>query len=55
MFLKAFPIIKGTVASIGYPASSERPAKFLIPYRNLISKSDGLMLKTSSGMMTPLS
>lgn len=55
IFLNAFPIINGTVASIGYPASSDNPTKFLIPAWNCVSNEAGLMLNTSFGTIAPLS
>lgn len=55
MFLKAFPIINGTVASIAYPVSNDKPARFLIPAWILANKAAGSILKTSYGTILPLS
>jgi len=55
MFLKAFPMMIGTVASIGYPAESDKAAMLRAPFWNFYNKASGAMLKTASGMMLPSS
>ena len=55
MFLKALLIKRGTVASIGYPAESESPAMFLIPFANDVRRVVGSMLRRASGKMHPSS
>lgn len=55
MFLKELAMISGTVASIGYPAYNDNPARFLIPCWNLVKSEAGSMLMTSLGRMAPLS
>jgi hypothetical protein len=46
-------MISGTVASIGYPAESERPAMFLTPSWILSSNEAGLKLMIYSGRIEP--
>jgi len=53
MFLKAFPMIRGTVAAIGIPAESERPTMFLAPTWNLARRLAGSMLMIASGRIWP--
>jgi hypothetical protein len=55
MFLKALLIMRGIVASIGYPADKERPAMFLTPCSNLVIKLLGSKLRTDSGRIDPSS
>ncbi len=55
MFLNEFAKIKGTVASIGYPASNDKPAKFLTPVWKAVNNEAGSMLMTSCGRIAPLS
>lgn len=43
------------MASIGYPASKDNPAKFLIPAWNLVKSEAGSMLITYVGRIAPLS
>jgi hypothetical protein len=53
MFLKAFPMIRGTVAAMGRPAERERPTMFLAPLWNLERRLAGSMLMMASGRMWP--
>ena len=53
MFLNELAIINGTVASIGYPAANDKPAKFLIPLCNLTNNDAGSMFMTLSGRIAP--
>ena len=55
MFLKELAKMSGTVASMGYPASNDKPAKFLIPDWKATKSEAGSMLMTSCGRMAPLS
>ncbi len=47
MFLKELARMSGTVASMGYPASKERPAKFLTPDWKAVKSEAGSILLTS--------
>jgi hypothetical protein len=53
MFLKALPMIRGTVAAIGIPAESESPTMFLAPVWNLVRIVLGSRLTMASGRMHP--
>lgn len=53
MFLKAFPMIRGTVAAIGIPAERESPIMFLAPAWNLLRRVEGSMLMIASGRIAP--
>ena len=55
IFLKLLAMIRGTVASIGYPDERESPARFLIPFWNLPTSDEGSILITSSGKIAPSS
>ncbi len=55
MFLNELARISGIVASIGYPASNERAAKFLTPLWNDVNNEAGSILITSCGRIDPLS
>jgi hypothetical protein len=55
MFLNALLIKRGTVASIGYPAESERPVKFLTPFENDPRRVDGSRLRSAYGKIHPSS
>jgi hypothetical protein len=39
-------MMSGTVASIGYPASNDSPAKFLIPVWKVVKSEAGSILMT---------
>jgi hypothetical protein len=47
MFLKLLARIKGIVAEIGYPAANDRPAMFLTPFWNFVTREAGSMFKTA--------
>jgi hypothetical protein len=51
--LKELLIISGIVASIGYPAANDKPAKFLSPVWNFPIKVDGSILMISFGKIAP--
>lgn len=55
MFLKALPMMIGMVASIGYPAPSEREVMFLTPSSNLEMRLLGSRFKIASGRIEPSS
>ncbi len=55
MFLKALPMMRGIVASMGYPAPKERAVMFLTPCSNLLIRELGSRLRTASGRMEPSS
>ena len=53
MFLKALPMMRGTVAAMGIPAESESPTMFLAPVWNLVRRALGSRLTMASGRMCP--
>ncbi len=55
MFLNELAIINGIVASIGYPAANDNPAKFLTPVWNFVNNEDGSMFMTLVGRIAPSS